>query len=45
MAFMTFAILAMTGCSNDDNATEQPDVPERQDGIEVNHSILFVVPR
>ena len=31
MAFMAFAALAMTGCSNDDNATEQPGVPERQD--------------
>ena len=31
LAFMTFATLAMTGCSNDDNATEQPNVPERQD--------------
>ena len=31
LAFMAFATLAMTGCSNDDNATEQPNVPERQD--------------
>ena len=31
MAFMAFAALAMTGCSNDDNETEQPDIPERQD--------------
>lgn len=28
---MAFATLAMVGCSNDDNETEQPDVPERQD--------------
>ena len=31
LAFMAFAALAMVGCSNDDNETEQPDVPERQD--------------
>ena len=31
LAFMAFAALAMVGCSNDDNATEQPNVPERQD--------------
>ena len=31
MAFMAFATLAIVGCSNDDNETEQPDVPERQD--------------
>ena len=30
LVFMAFAALAMTGCSNDDNATEQPNVPERQ---------------
>ena len=31
LAFMVFATFAMVGCSNDDNATEQPNVPERQD--------------
>ena len=31
LAFMAFAALAIVGCSNDDNETEQPDVPERQD--------------
>ena len=31
LAMMAFAALAMTGCSNDDNETEQPNVPERQD--------------
>lgn len=31
LAFMAFAALAMTGCSNDDNETEQPNAPERQD--------------
>ena len=30
LAFMAFAALAMTGCSNDDNETEQPNVPEQQ---------------
>ena len=30
-AILAFAALAMTGCSNDDNETEQPDIPERQD--------------
>ena len=39
LAFMAFATLAMVGCSNDDNETEQPNVPERQyvtafDGLE-----------
>ena len=28
---MAFAALAMVGCSNDDNGTGQPNVPERQD--------------
>lgn len=31
MAFMACATLAMTGCTNDDNAIKQPNVIEQQD--------------